>query len=158
MVWRESFWQVFLQINQLTYDLASVSNVLFWLIPNCQRFFSYLWRHTKSGVSSPARPAIWGLPQPNQWTNRVWIPTLVSIYITPKSVREGIIRPRHTPGVYTTPVAFTSAIALDWLICIVEVSDSQKLSINDAFQYVAVPPIRPKRGYERCKNTTIFVE
>ena len=57
-------------------------------------------------------------------------------------MREGIVRPLHTPGVYTTPVAFTSAIALDWSI-IVEVSDSQKQSINDAFQYVAVPPIPP---------------
>lgn len=45
---------------------------------------------------------------------------------------------------YTTPVAFISAIVLDWFICIVEVSDSQKQCINDAFQYVAVPPIPPK--------------
>ena len=52
-------------------------------------------------------------------------------------MREGIICPRHTPGVYTTPVASTSAFALDWSI-IVEVSDSQKQSINDASQYVAV--------------------
>ena len=59
-------------------------------------------------------------------------------------MREGTIHPLHTPGVYTTPVAFTSAVALDWFICIVEVSDSQKQSINDAFQYVAVPPIPPK--------------
>lgn len=59
-------------------------------------------------------------------------------------MREGTISPRHTPGVYTTPVAFISAIVLDWFICIVEVSDSQKQSINDAFQYVAVPPIPPK--------------
>ena len=59
-------------------------------------------------------------------------------------MREGTISPRHTPGVYTTPVAFTSAVALDWFICIVEVSDSQKQSINDAFQYVAVPSIPPK--------------
>ena len=66
------------------------------------------------------------------------------VYDTPKSVREGTVSPRHTPGVYTTPVAFISAIVLDWFICIVEVSDSQKQSINDAFQYVAVPPIRPK--------------
>ena len=58
-------------------------------------------------------------------------------------MREGTIRPLHTPGVYTTPVAFISAVALDWFICIVEVSDSQKQSINDAFQYVAVPPIPP---------------
>ena len=42
------------------------------------------------------------------------------------------------------PVAFISAIVLDWFICIVEVSDSQKQSINDAFQYVVVPPIPPK--------------
>ena len=68
--------------------------------------------------------------------------THAGLYIMhPKSVREGIVHPLHTPGVYTTPVAFISAIALDWFICIVEVSDSQKLSINDAFQYVAVPPI-----------------
>ena len=59
-------------------------------------------------------------------------------------MREGTISPRHTPGVYTTPVAFISAIVLDWFICIVEVSDSQKQCINDAFQYVAVPPIPPK--------------
>ena len=65
------------------------------------------------------------------------------VYNTPKSVREGTVRPLHTPGVYTTPVAFISAVALDWFICIVEVSDSQKQSINDAFQYVAVPPIPP---------------
>ena len=65
------------------------------------------------------------------------------VYDTPKSVREGTVSPRHTPGVYTTPVAFTSAIALDWSI-IVEVSDSQKQSINDAFQYVVVPPIPPR--------------
>lgn len=58
-------------------------------------------------------------------------------------MREGTICPRHTPGVYTTPVAFISAVVLDWFICIVEVSDSQKQSINDAFQYVAVPPIPP---------------
>jgi len=58
-------------------------------------------------------------------------------------VREGIVRPLHTPGVYTTPVAFISAVALDWFICIVEVSDSQKQSINDAFQYVAVPTLSP---------------
>jgi len=32
-------------------------------------------------------------------------------------------------------------------------SNGQKQSINDAFQYVAVPPIRPKRGYGRCKDT-----
>ena len=50
------------------------------------------------------------------------------VYNTPKSVREGIVRPLHTPGVYTTPVAFISA----------------KQSINDAFQYVAVPPIPPR--------------
>ena len=56
---------------------------------------------------------------------------------------EGTARPLHTPGVYTTPVAFISAVVLDWFICIVEVSDSQKQSINDAFQYVAVPPIPP---------------
>ena len=65
------------------------------------------------------------------------------VYDTPKSVREGIVRPLHTPGVYTTPVAFISAVALDWSICIVEVSDSQKQSINDAFQYVAVPTLSP---------------
>ncbi len=59
-------------------------------------------------------------------------------------MREGIVSPRHTPGVYTTPVAFISAVALDWFICIVEVSDSQKQSINDAFQYVAVPPNSPE--------------
>ena len=61
----------------------------------------------------------------------------------PKSVREGIVSPLHTPGLYTKPVAFISAVALDWLICIVEVSDSQKQSINDAFQYVVVPPVSP---------------
>ena len=76
------------------------------------------------------------------------------VYNTPKSVREGTVRPLHTPGVYTTPVAFISAVALDWFICIVEVSDSQNHSINDAFQYVAVPPhYARKRGYERCKDT-----
>ena len=69
-----------------------------------------------------------------------------SVYNTPKSVREGIVSPLHTPGVYTTPVAFISAIALDWSI-IVEVSDSQKQSINDAFQYVAVHhPSAQRRG------------
>ncbi len=31
----------------------------------------------------------------------------------PKSVREGTIRPLHTPGVYTTPVAFTSAFVFE---------------------------------------------
>ena len=54
-----------------------------------------------------------------------------------------MISPRHTPGVYTTPVAFISAVVLDWSI-IVEVSDSQKQSINDASQYVTVPPICPE--------------
>jgi hypothetical protein len=69
-----------------------------------------------------------------------------SVYNTPKSVREGMVSPLHTPGVYTTPVAFISAIALDWSI-IVEVSDSQKQSINDAFQYVAVHhPSAQRRG------------
>lgn len=58
-------------------------------------------------------------------------------------MREGTVSPLHTPGVYTTPVAFISAVVLDWFICIVEVSDSQKQSINDAFQYVDVPPIPP---------------
>ena len=58
-------------------------------------------------------------------------------------MREGTVCPRHTPGVYTTPVAFISAVVLDSFICIVEVSDSQKQSINDAFQYVVVPPIPP---------------
>ena len=71
-------------------------------------------------------------------------------------MREGIVSPRHTPGVYTTPVASISAIALDWFICIVEVSDSQKQSINDAFQYVAVPPIARRHEYERCKDRDFF--
>ena len=60
----------------------------------------------------------------------------------PKSVHEGKVSPQHTPGVYTTPVAFTSAFVLTGL-SFVEVSDSQKQSINDAFQYVVVPPITP---------------
>ena len=79
-----------------------------------------------------------------------------SVYHTPKSVREGTISPRHTPGVYTTPVASTSAVALDWFICIVEVSDSQKQSINDAFQYVAVPPIRPETWVWTTAKLQIF--
>ena len=33
----------------------------------------------------------------------------------------------------TTLVAFITAIDFDWFICIVEVSDSQKQSFNDAF-------------------------
>ena len=70
-------------------------------------------------------------------------------------MREGTVSPLHTPGVYTTPVAFISAIALDWSI-IVEVSDSQKQSINDAFQYVAVPPIARRHEYERCKDRDFF--
>ena len=78
------------------------------------------------------------------------------VYDTPKSVREGTVSPRHTPGVYTTPVAFTSAIALDWFICIVEVSDSQKQSINDAFQYVAVPPIPPEGVGMNVAKVVIF--
>ena len=59
------------------------------------------------------------------------------IQCIPKSVREGIDCPRHTPGVYTTPVAFTSAIVFD-LDLIVVVQTPQKQSINDAFQYVVV--------------------
>ena len=62
-----------------------------------------------------------------------------------------MVSPLHTPGVYTTPVAFTSAVALDWFICIVEVSDSQKQSINDAFQYV-VAPWRPCCSYGNIAN------
>ena len=52
-------------------------------------------------------------------------------------MREGIVCPRHTPGVYTTPVAFISANVLD-LSFFVVISSCQKQSINDAFQYVAV--------------------
>ena len=63
-----------------------------------------------------------------------------------------MVSPLHTPGVYTTPVAFTSAFVFD-LGFDCGSSNGQKQSINDAFQYVAVPPIRPKRGYRRCKNT-----
>jgi hypothetical protein len=37
-------------------------------------------------------------------------------------------------------------------------SNGQKQSINDAFQYVAVPPIRPKRGYGRCKDNKSFLD
>jgi len=57
-------------------------------------------------------------------------------------VREGIFALGTLRGVYTTPVAFIPAIALDWSI-IVEVSDSQKQSINDAFQYVVVIAHKP---------------
>ena len=45
--------------------------------------------------------------------------------------------PRHTPGVYTTPVAFISANALDRFLFVV-ISSCQKQSINDASQYVVV--------------------
>ena len=57
-------------------------------------------------------------------------------------MREGTIRPLHTPGVYTTPVAFISAFVFVQDLSFRR-SNSQKQSINDAFQYVAVPPIPP---------------
>ena len=63
-------------------------------------------------------------------------------------MREGIVCPRHTPGVYTTPVAFTSAIAFD-LDLIVVVQTPQKQSINDAFQYVVVSP----QAYDSVEKT-----
>ena len=59
------------------------------------------------------------------------------------SVREGTIRPLHTPGVYTTPVAFISAFVFVQDLSFRR-SNSQKQSINDAFQYVVVPPIPPR--------------
>ena len=48
-----------------------------------------------------------------------------------------MVCPRHTPGVYTTPVAFISANVLD-LSFFVVISSCQKQSINDASQYVVV--------------------
>ena len=45
--------------------------------------------------------------------------------------------PLHTPGVYTTPVAFTSALSLNIGLSFRR-SNGQKQSINDASQYVAI--------------------
>ena len=54
-----------------------------------------------------------------------------------------MVCPRHTPGVYTTPVAFTSAFVFD-LGFDCGSSNGQKQSINDASQYVAVLTHPPK--------------
>ena len=61
-----------------------------------------------------------------------------SVYITPKSVLEGTIALSAHSGLYILhPSAFISASALDWFICIVEVSDSQKQCINDAYSIMS---------------------
>ena len=54
-------------------------------------------------------------------------------------MREGFNCSPHTPGVYTTPVAFTSASVFDLDLSFLR-SNGQKQSINDAFQYIAVSP------------------
>ena len=80
-----------------------------------------------------------------------------SVYNAPRKVCVRTllctVSPRHTPGVYTTPVAFTSAFVFVQDLSFRR-SNSQKQSINDAFQYVAVQPsFARRRGYERCKIT-----
>ena len=45
-------------------------------------------------------------------------------------MREGIVSPRHTPGVYTTPVAFTSAFVFDWDLIVVVQTVKNKASMT----------------------------
>ena len=63
--------------------------------------------------------------------------THAEVYVHPKSVREGIIRPLHTPGsiYYTRSIisAFVLIRDLNFLG-----SNGSKQSINDASQYVVV--------------------
>ena len=57
--------------------------------------------------------------------------TLGSIYNTPKSVREGIVSPRHTPAAYEyTTVGVTSVIVFDrLLIVVVQVTKNKAYSV-----------------------------
>jgi len=74
-------------------------------------------------------------------------------------VREGTIRPLHTPGVC---IYYTRSIHLCYLLLtglsFVEVSDSQKQSINDAFQYVVVPPFSPASAGMNVAKIQINIE
>ena len=65
-------------------------------------------------------------------------------YSTPKSVLEGTTALGAHSGSYILhPSAFISASALDWFICIVEVSDSQKQCINDAYSVMSCLTPKP---------------
>ena len=64
--------------------------------------------------------------------------------MVPKSVHEDIVSPLHTPGVYTTPRSIHLRICLWYAFLNFSGSRSQKQSINDAFQYVAVLTHQPE--------------
>lgn len=67
--------------------------------------------HTKSGVSSSARLVFWPTTAISIERAKSEYPRW-QVHKAPKSVREAEAS-QHTPGVYTTPVAFTSAFVFD---------------------------------------------
>ena len=73
----------------------------------------------------------------------------------PKSVREGIICPRHTPGVYTTPVAFTSAFVFDWDLIVVVQTVKNKASMT-LFNMSLSHPFAQSAGMDDAKIQIIF--
>ena len=67
-----------------------------------------------------------------------------------------MVNPLHTPGIYTTPVAFTSAFVFDLDLSFLG-SNGQKQSINDASQYVVVLTHPPEGvGMNVAKIQIIF--
>ena len=70
--------------------------------------------------------------------------THVEVYKTPvKCASEDMVSPRSTlRRVYTTPRGVTSAL-FSTAYSIVEVSNSQKQSVSNAFQYVVLRPSAP---------------
>ena len=71
----------------------------------------------------------------------------------PKSVREGIPCPQHTPGVYTTPVASISAFVLDWDLIVVVQTAKNKASMTLLHMSLSFLP-----SYRRVKDFAKIVQ